>query len=247
MQNTKINIEYDGTRYNGWQRLGDTDNTIQAKIESVLSVMSGESVNLIGSGRTDAGVHALNQVAHFKTDKNFVSQSIIDYCYKYLPKDIVVKSAEVVDDRFHARYNIVKKQYLYIIDNNPIHSVFSRKYQYHIPEVLSITKMNQSAGVLVGKMDYRSFTNLKSKNKNTIKTIYDINISKEEGIIKILFTGDGFLYNMVRIITSCLIESGLGTITPDDMKAILSGKSRQLAPGIAPPHGLYLFNSIYKT
>ena len=132
MQNIKLMIAYDGSRYYGWQRLGNNEQTIQGKIENVLSKMLNENIELIGSGRTDGGVHARGQVANFKTSTSVKPQEIIEYCYQYLPGDIAVYDAEIVDDHFHARYNAKSKQYIYQIDNGLIHNVFERKYHYHV-------------------------------------------------------------------------------------------------------------------
>ena len=134
MRNIKIVIEYDGTRYKGWQRLGDSDNTIQHKIETVLSKMAGENIEITASGRTDAGVHATNQVANFRTECSMSDHKMRSYCYEYLPEDIVVKSVEEVDLNFHSRYNAKVKKYVYNICNNKAHNVFNRKYEYHIPQ-----------------------------------------------------------------------------------------------------------------
>ncbi len=245
MFNYKMKISYDGSRYNGWQRLGDTDNTIQAKIEKVLSLLTEEEISLIGSGRTDAGVHALNQIANFKTTKQINPDQILSYCYKYLPLDILVHSVESVDDKFHARYNVKQKKYLYNIRNSSFHDVFNRKYELHEETPLDIDAMKKASSYLIGTMDYRSFTNMKSKTKNTVKTIYEISITKEGDLIRIILSGDGFLYNMVRIIVGTLMMAGKGMMKPDAIKNILEGRSRELAYETIAPHGLFLYDSIY--
>lgn len=245
MRNIKLTIEYDGTRYKGWQRLGNDSNTIQAKIEKVLSELTNEEIELIGSGRTDAGVHAYNQIANFKTNSKISTDKIIDYCYKYLPQDIVVKNAEDVDENFHSRYNAKGKVYIYKIYNNRTHDVFKRKFFYHVSEKLDIDKMRDASLLFIGKHDFKSFTALKSKKKSTIKEIYSIDILNEDADIYIIYRGNGFLYKMIRIITGTLIEAGLGKITTDEIKHIFEQKDRSLAPPTAPSHGLFLKEVIY--
>ena len=193
MRNIKITIEYDGTKYKGWQRLGDSDNTIQHKIEAVLSKMAGENIEITASGRTDAGVHATNQIANFRTESSMSEHKMRSYCYEFLPEDIVVKSVEEVDLNFHARYNAKAKKYVYNICNNKAHNVFTRKYDYHVPLTLNVEKMRRAAEVLIGEHDFQSFTTLKTKKKSTVRDIYTINIVNEDGNIEISIQGNGFM------------------------------------------------------
>ncbi|HOM02010.1 MAG TPA: tRNA pseudouridine(38-40) synthase TruA [Acetivibrio sp.] len=245
MRNVKMTIQYDGSRYLGWQRLGDSDKTIQGKIENVLGVMTGEDIEVIGSGRTDAGVHAIKQVANFHTQSNMPLNAMLDYCYRYLPEDIVVLDMQEVDEKFHSRYNAKAKKYLYRIWNERLHNPFYRKYTCHIPEALDIDLMQAAARYLVGEHDYTSFTSLKSKKKSKVKKVYSIDIDKKDKIIDIMFYGNGFLYNMVRIMAGTLIEVGLGKISPDSMENILKGKDRSLAGYTAPSNGLFLYDVEY--
>jgi len=245
MRNVKLTIQYDGTRYKGWQRLGNSQMTIQGKIEDVLSKMTGEKIEIFGSGRTDAGVHALNQSANFKTNCQMTAREILDYCYRYLPEDIVVKKVEKVDDKFHARYNVKSKRYLYRIYNYKYHDPFMRKYITHIPEKLNIADMKTAAGYLIGEHDFSSFTAAKSKKKSRVRKIYDINISKEDNIIEIMIHGNGFLHNMVRIIVGTLIEVGSGRMEGEEVLKVLNKKDRRLAGPTAPSKGLFLYNVEY--
>ncbi|HHV30754.1 tRNA pseudouridine(38-40) synthase TruA [Acetivibrio mesophilus] len=245
MKNMKMILQYDGSRYQGWQRLGDSDRTIQGKIEKVLSVMTGEDIEVIGSGRTDAGVHAIRQVANFHTESSMVPEAMLDYCYRYLPEDIVVLDMQEVDKMFHSRYNAKAKKYLYRIWNDRFHNPFYRKYACHIPNCLDIDSMRQAARFLIGEHDYTSFTTLKSKKKSKVRRVYSIDIEIKDKIIDIIFYGNGFLYNMVRIMTGTLIEVGLGKISPDAMENILSGKDRSLAGYTAPSNGLFLYEVEY--
>ena len=240
MRNIKIVIEYDGTKYKGWQRLGDSDNTIQHKIETVLSKMAGENIEITASGRTDAGVHATNQVANFRTDCSMPIHKMRSYCYEYLPEDIVIKSVEEVDLNFHARYNAKVKKYVYNICNNKAHNVFNRKYEYHIPQPLNIEKMRKASGYLIGEHDFQSFTTLKTKKKSTVRDIYTINIVSEDGNIEISIQGNGFMKNMVRLIVGTLIEVGLGERPADGINDILDKKERKYSGHIAPAKGLFL-------
>jgi tRNA pseudouridine38-40 synthase len=245
MRNMKLVIEYDGTKYNGWQRLGDTDNTIQAKLEGVLSKMTGENIEVIGSGRTDAGVHAYHQVANFKTHSPMSIYEIRDYCNQYLPQDIVVKEVKKVDDRFHAQYNAKSKKYLYRLWIGRIPTAFQRKYTYYIPQRLNIEAMREAAGYLIGEHDFLAFSSVKSKKKSTVREIYSIDIDTEESELKIMFHGNGFLHNMVRILVGTLIEVGLGQMKVEEITQIMEGKVRAQAGVTAPAQGLFLYEVNY--
>lgn len=240
MNNVKLEISYDGTKYLGWQRLKSNDQTIQGKIESVLSSYFNNKINIIGSGRTDSGVHAYNQVANFHTKSDVDCQNLLNYCYKYLSEDIIINSACLVDNNFHARYSAIEKQYIYKINNNKIHDVFTRKYMHHVPDKLNINAMKQASKYLIGKLDFQSFTNDKTINKSFIRELSQINFIVSDGNIDIIFQGTGFLYNMVRIITGTLIDIGLSKNKIDSIPHILASKSRSLAGPMAPAKGLYL-------
>ncbi|MCJ7689847.1 MAG: tRNA pseudouridine(38-40) synthase TruA [Clostridiaceae bacterium] len=240
MRNIKIVIEYDGTKYKGWQRLGDSDNTIQHKIEAVLSKMAGENIEIMASGRTDAGVHATNQVANFRTECTMPAHKMLSYCYEYLPEDIVVKTIEEVELNFHSRYNAKAKKYVYNICNNKAHNVFTRKYDYHVIQPLNIENMRKASEILIGEHDFQSFTTLKTKKKSTVRDIYTINIVYEDGNIEISIQGNGFMKNMVRLIVGTLVEVGLGEKSVDEISVILDKKERKSAGHIAPAKGLFL-------
>lgn len=240
MRNLKMTIAYDGSRYKGWQKQKDNDLTIQGKIEAVLSKMTGESVLLVGCGRTDSGVHAENYIANFHTKCTLSIGKMLDYLYEYLPEDIVVKSLEDVDERFHARYNVKSKTYVYRINTHKFRDVFNRKYSYHLAEKLNLDVIKQSSKYLIGSHDFQSFTNLKSKDKSTIRTINYINIVETDGLLEIEVNGDGFLWNMVRIIVGTLIEVGNGHLKPCDVERILNEKKRWEAGPLAQPKGLFL-------
>lgn len=245
MRNIKLTIQYDGSRYKGFQRLKDNDNTIQGKIEDVLTRMTEEKIEIIGSGRTDMGVHAYKQVANFKTNSNLSVEKMNDYLYKYLPEDIVIKDICEVDDRFHARYNAKGKVYLYKINNTKHHDVFLRKYTTHIEKSLDIEAMKEASKYLIGEHDFTSFASSKSKKKSNVREIYSITINKNKEVIDIFVEGNGFLYNMVRIIVGALIDVGLHRKSPEDIKEMLERKDRSQSSDTAPAKGLYLYSVRY--
>jgi tRNA pseudouridine38-40 synthase len=246
MKNFRITLAYDGTRYKGWQRLKNSKETIQEKLETCLSRMNGSPVEVIGSGRTDSGVHALAQVANFHCKDEFTPQRIMDYCYRFLPEDIVVFAAQEVQPRFHARYNAKSKIYSYHIVNARRHDVFQRKYTWHVPEALDIGQMRKAAQWLVGKHDFRAYTSQKALEKSTERLLTRIDISRENSDVEIILEGDGFLYNMVRIIVGTLVEVGLRTREVESVKKALDSKIRAEAGALAPPQGLFLAEVMYQ-
>lgn len=239
MKNFKLTIAYDGSRYKGWQKQKNTDLTIQGKIEAVLSRMTGEEIAVIGCGRTDAGVHAENYIANFHTGADFLPQEIQAYAYEYLPEDIVIKAVEEVPERFHARYNVKAKTYVYRINNHQHRDVFKRKYEYHLGEKLDLDEMKKAAAILTGSHDFQSFTNEKG-NKSTERTINYIRVLEKDGIIVIVLNGNGFLWNMVRIIVGTLMEVGKGELSPVEVEKILQEKKRWEAGPMAQAKGLCL-------
>lgn len=245
MRNVKMTIKYDGSRYKGFQRLKDNDMTIQGKIESVISKMTGEDIEIIASGRTDMGVHAYNQVANFKTNSDMSIKKMQAYLYEYLPEDIVVHKIEEVEDRFHSRYNAKSKVYLYKIDNSQVHDPFLRKYTNHIPKKLDIDLMKEGSKHLIGEHDFTSFASSKSKKKSHVRNINSIDIVEKNNLIEIYVEGDGFLYNMVRIIVGALTDVGSKRKEPQDIKAMLEQKDRSKSSDTAPAKGLYLYKVKY--
>ena len=249
MRNIKMIIQYDGARYKGWQKQnikGTSVSTIQDKLENVLSKMTGEQIQVIGCGRTDTGVHADDYVANFKTNSHEHIGEFRKYLLTYLPEDIVVKDMMNCSERFHSRLNVISKTYEYTIDNNPYCDAFMRRYSYHIEEKLDINKMRKAAKMLLGTHDFQSFTSLKpKKGKSTTRTINFIDITEQNNIIKIRFNGNGFLLNMVRILSGTLIDVGLGKLTVDDMEKILDAKKRGESGVKAPAKGLCMVGVQY--
>ena len=245
MRNLKMTISYDGFKYKGWQKQKETDLTIQGKIEAVLSKMTGEAIQIVGCGRTDSGVHAENYIANFHTKSPFTTDTILDYLYEYLPEDIGVKSIEEVPERFHARYNVKSKTYVYRINNQKFRDVFNRKYTYHLAEKLDLSEIRKATEVLIGSHDFQSFTNIKNSDKSTIRTINFINIIEKDGLLDIEVNGNGFLWNMVRIIVGTLIEVGKGNLKPKEVEKILNEKKRWEAGPLAQAKGLFLRDVTY--
>ncbi|RXI96653.1 tRNA pseudouridine(38-40) synthase TruA [Anaerobacillus alkaliphilus] len=240
MNNYKLTIQYDGTRYKGWQRLGSGENTIQGKIENVLSEMVGSPIEIIGCSRTDAGVHALAQIANFKTSEAFKEKEIKDYLNKYLPKDIVVSEVSSVQDRFHARYNAKDKTYLYKIWNKDYINPFMRNYSMHVEKKLDIKAMQEASEKFLGSHDFTTFSNAKSKKKSMVREIFAIDIKEVDGFIEIRVRGEGFLYNMVRKMVGVLIEVGLRRLTAQDIESMLQSKERNQVNYMAFAGGLFL-------
>lgn len=243
LKNYKMTIAYDGSRYLGWQRQQSSLNTIQGKVEAVLSRLYEKEIEINGSGRTDAGTHAKGQVANFKADDIWSCEYILNYLNQYLPEDIAVKEICEEDIRFHARLCAKRKTYEYRILNSSIPDVFNRKYIYRLNEQLDIEKMCESANLFCGTHDFLGFSSLKKSKKSTVRTIYSIDISKKGEEIVFTFCGDGFLYNMVRIITGTLIDIGRGKSI--DIEKILNGAPRSEAGVTLPACGLCLVNVEY--
>lgn len=247
MPNYKLTIAYDGTRYNGWQKQGNTEKTIQGKLEAVLERYAGQYVELHGAGRTDAGVHAKGQAASFKLDKDTACEELKAYFNEYLPEDICVLDVDKVAERFHARLSAKSKHYRYCICNNGYHAdVFNRRYEMYIKEPLDIGRMREAAGYFVGEKDFSSFCSNKHMKKSKVRTVYSVTITHDADKIIIDYEGDGFLYNMVRIMTGTLIEVGLGQRLPEDIPEIIARKDRQAAGFTAPAQGLFLWEVFYE-
>ena len=246
MRNFKIIIQYEGTRYQGWQRQDSTGNTIQGKLEAILGKMTGLGfVQVDGSGRTDSGVHALGQIANFKIDTTMTPKQIMDYINQYLPDDIGVIDIEEVGERFHSRLNAKGKTYQYRIWNSSLPCVFKRKYVYELEAELDVEAMREASAALIGSHDFKAFTSNKKSKKSTVRNIESITIEKEDEEILITYSGNGFLYHMVRIISGTLIEVGLGKRTIESVQEVLESGDRSKAGELAPAKGLCLVEVRY--
>ena len=243
--NFKLTIQYDGTRYDGWQRQGNTDNTLQGRLEGVLSRMVGKPVEIQGAGRTDAGVHARGQVASVHLPEGYTPQEVQNYLNRYLPEDVAVVDVVEVGERFHARLSATGKEYRYHIRMGSVPDVFARKYQYRVEEPLDIPAMERAAGYLTGKHDFRSFCGNRRFKKSTVREVFHIGVEVCGSDLTLVYRGDGFLYNMVRILTGTLLEVGLGQRTPESMVDILEARERTAAGKTAPAQGLVLQEVYY--
>ena len=245
MPNYKLELSYDGTRYNGWQRLGDTDNTIQHRVEETLSRICGEDTEVFSSGRTDAGVHARRQVCSFKTESELECESVLKDLRHYLPEDIGALSLKKASDRFHARYNAIGKTYLYRIRVSSEPDIFNRRYVYNYTEELNIPEMKRAAGMLLGEHDFSAFTSEKHIKKSPVKELRSVDIKEINGEVRIYYNGDSFLRNMVRILTGTLLEVGTGRLSADSIPDILKSGKRENAGFMAPAKGLILWDVEY--
>ena len=246
MTNYKLVLAYDGSKYNGFQRQSKhPEKTIQGKLENVLSKLFNEEIQIIGSGRTDAGVHSKGQVCNFHTHHSIELDEILLYLRTYLPQDIAILNLGIASERFHSRYNVVAKRYSYTIDTGFFPDPFSLKFAYHVPESLDINTMKEAATLLLGEHDFNAFTSLKSKNKSTIRHIKSIHIEQEDSKLTLTYEGNGFLQHMVRILTGTLIEVGLGQRKVSSITDLLEGKLRSEAGFKAPAHGLCMEKVLY--
>jgi len=244
MRNIKLIIEYDGKEYNGWQKQPNKLN-IQGEIERAIYNITGEEVELIASGRTDAGVHSLGQVANFKTNSKISIDKIAIAINSQVKNSIRIIDAEEREENFHSRYNCKRKSYRYIINNSKYGSAVYRNLEYHMPLRLDFEKMKKAVKYFEGEHDFKAFKSSGTSSKSSVRTIYNASVKKEGERIIIELTGNGFLYNMVRIISGTLVDVGLGKIKVEDIAKIIEEKDRTKAGKTLPPQGLYLANVEY--
>lgn len=244
-KNIKLIIEYDGTNYSGWQSQKGRFMTLHETIENAIRQIVKEDIELIGCSRTDAGVHAKGFVANFLTNSRIPGDKFKYAINSILPEDIVIIDSEEVDLEFHSRYSCISKRYIYKILNTEWPSPINRYYTYHVKDKLNANDMNEAAKYFEGTYDFSSFKNVGSSVKTSVRTIMESKVYKEEEIIYFSVTGNGFLYNMVRIMTGTLIEVGMGKRKPQDISTILEAKDRKLAGKSVPPTGLYLDRVFY--
>lgn len=246
MKNIKLLVEYDGTNYSGWQKQPSSNiRTIQGTVEKCLNKITGEKVEVIGCSRTDAGVHAKGFVANFNIDSKIPGDKFKYVINRLLPEDIIIKDSQEVDVNFHARYSCIGKRYIYNILNKEWPSPIVRNYTYHFRNKLDVESMNKAAQYLIGKHDFTSFKSSGSSVKTSVRTIVDAKLYSVEDLVVFSILGDGFLYNMVRIIVGTLIEVGIGKKKPEDIITILEAKDRRKAGVAAPARGLCLDKVFY--
>ena len=244
MRSLRLDICYDGTRYRGWQRLSDTDNTIQGKLEATLSRILGEQVEVSGSGRTDAGAHAACQVVSFHCESSMSCEKLLSELRRYLPEDIGIYSCKETHPRFHARLNCKGKTYRYRVWNSDAPCVFDRRFVYILPEKLDVEQMEKAAGYLLGEHDFSAFCANKKMKKSTIRRIDSLTIQRVGEELQFTVTGNGFLYNMVRIMVGTLLEVGMGKRSADSIPALF-GADREKAGYLVPAQGLCLMEVEY--
>ena len=244
MRNLRLDICYDGTRYRGWQRLPGKDDTIQGKLETALSRILGEPIEISGSGRTDAGVHARRQVANFHCESTMAAPEILENLRRYLPEDIGIYSCRDVSERFHARLNAKEKTYCYRVWNSEMPCVFDRRFVAVMPETLDISAMEQAARYLMGQHDFAAFCGNAKMKKSTVRYIRDLTVTRQGNEVRITVTGNGFLHNMVRILVGTLVEVGRGEREPDSIPQLFGGKRAETG-FLAPAQGLCLMEVYY--
>lgn len=244
MRNLRLDICYDGTRYKGWQRLSGTDNTLQNKLESTLSRLLDESIEVSASGRTDAGTHAMCQVVSFHCNSALPCEEILAGLRNYLPEDIGVLSCKNASPRFHARLNAKAKTYRYRLWNSNMPCVFERKYVYAYPERLDLALMQQAAAHFIGTHDFTAFCGNKNMKKTTVRTIFAFDIDRDGSEIRFSVTGNGFLQHMVRIMVGTLLEVGRGERDASSIPALFGGVRADAGPAV-PACGLCLMGVEY--
>ena len=245
MRNFKLTLCYDGGRYDGWQRQGNSENTIQAKLETLLSRLLAAPIEVSGSGRTDAGVHAIAQVCSFRAETDQDCETLLSAIRRYLPEDIGAVALEEAPPRFHARLSCREKTYVYRIWNSEQPNVFERRWMLSHPERLDLEAMRRAADCLLGEHDFSSFCANRRMKKTAVRTLKAIDIAAHGGEIRISLTGDGFLYHMVRIIVGTLLEVGEGKRESAEMTAVLEARDRMEAGPTAPAQGLTLWSVKY--
>lgn len=245
MRNIRLKIQYDGSRYLGWQRLGNSDMTIQGKLEDVISRMTGEDISIIGSGRTDAGVHARGHISNFTTSSDMALTEMKTYMNHYLPKDIVIWDISEAPERFHSRYNVKGKKYSYYIWTGEVQPPFIRKYSWHMKERLDQEKIKEASAKLMGTHDFIGFSSLKKTKKSTVRRLDSIEFEMDGDMLVLSFIGNGFLYNMVRILTGTLLDIGSGKVNLEMIEEIFKSGIRSEAGITVPPHGLFLEEVYY--
>lgn len=244
MRNLRLDLCYDGTRYRGWQRLSGVENTIQGKLEQALSRILEEPIEISASGRTDAGAHAAKQVVNFHCRSGMDCATVLEQLRRYLPEDIGIYSCKEVSERFHARLNAKSKTYRYRIWNSRLPCVFDRRYVYAFPDSLDVDRMQEAAQYLLGEHDFSAFCTDRSKKKSTVRRIDSLTVRRIGEEVCLEVTGNGFLYNMVRIIVGTLLEVGQGKRSPQEL-SMLFGQKRAAAGPLVPASGLCLMEVTY--
>ncbi|MGP1910363.1 tRNA pseudouridine(38-40) synthase TruA [Metabacillus sp. JX24] len=241
----KCTVSYDGTGFSGFQ-IQPGQRTVQGEIEKGLKKLhKGQEVKVFASGRTDAGVHAIGQVLHFDTEIYIPENRWPNALNSLLPGDVAIQAASFTEDDFHARYHVRAKEYRYKVSRSEVRDVFSRNYAYHYPYKLDYVKMREAIKFLIGTHDFTSFCSAKTDKEDRIRTLYDIEFYEEDDVLTFRFVGDGFLYNMVRILVGTLMNAGRGVLDPYRIPDILKARDRSMNGKTAPGSGLYLWKVYY--
>lgn len=244
MRNIKVIIEYDGTGYHGWQSQ-ENAVSVQRVVEDAFKKLTGENIKLIGASRTDTGVHSYGQTANFLTESKIPAEKFFLAVNCLLPPDISVVHSEEVPKDFHSRFDAKGKKYKYLIYNDRAPSALLRSRAFHVPVPLNLEAMKKAAEYIPGKKDFSAFKASGSNVKDSIRTVWGIELQKKDKIIELTVSGDGFLYNMVRIIAGTLVDVGMGRIASDELGTIIESRDRTRAGRTAPAHGLYLVEVYY--
>jgi tRNA pseudouridine38-40 synthase len=244
MRNIKLITEYDGTDFFGWQRQPNA-RTVQETLELAISDLTGEVCSIIGSSRTDTGVHAFAHASNFHTNSTIPAEKFAFALNTRLPQDVSVKASLEVDEGFHARFDTRGKQYRYLIYNSSHASAINRNRAFFVFKPLDIVKMKEAAEFFVGEHDFKAFMAVGGSSKTTVRTMFSSNILLKDEMIAFEIVGNGFLYNMVRIMAGTLVEVGMGKLEPDIIYEMLKGKDRRKGGRTAPPQGLYLMEVLY--
>lgn len=243
--NYRMLVQYDGTRYEGWQRQTRTAETIQGKLEAAVLAVTGEAAPVIGAGRTDAGVHAAGQTANVHLRAPWKTGTLETLLNEALPDDIAVSAVAEADERFHSRFSARAKTYRYRIRTGAEKNVFARRFVWQYGRPLDLAAMRRAAAYLEGTHDFTSFCANKKLKKSAVRTLSAVRLHEEDGELRIDYTGDGFLQGMARILTGTLVETGEGKRTPASVRDALAAKDRQAAGFTAPPQGLILLSVQY--
>ncbi len=243
-RNLVLKLQYDGTNYHGYQIQPDAP-TVQGAVESVLSSVTGEEIHINGCSRTDARVHAVEYFCSFFTSFPIPADRLPIVLNNKLPSDIRALSCEEADDDFHARFDTIAKTYRYRINCTKYPEVFTRNYEWQLKRNLDVQKMNEACTYIIGEKDFKSFMTSGAQVESTIRTVYDVKVCLKDEIVEIYIRANGYLYNMVRIITGTLVDIGLGKYLPEYMKDIIDSKNREKAGPTAPPQGLSLYKVEY--
>ncbi len=244
MKRIRLTVAYDGTAYCGWQ-IQPNGITIEEVLNRELSGLTGEKTRVTGASRTDAGVHAMGNIAVFDSETTIPPERVAHALNCRLPEDIAVVKSEEVPGEWHPRREKSVKTYVYRILNREMPDPVRRLTTYHVSFPLDLAKMQEAAGYLKGEHDFKSFCNVRTEVEDTVRTVYDLDVARKEDVITIRIRGNGFLYNMVRIIAGTLLDAGRGAYSPDRVKEILELRNRAAAGATAPPQGLMLMEISY--